>query len=157
MLAHFPLAMSSTTRAFEYPLNKSMRRMQTHVSRSQAGVQPFMRNRGPSSRRLVRIIWRSDFIRIRFCQILKFEQYQSQLTPPEPDDADALCILLLRTSAGAQMVVATVPATRDARKCVRMSSCNLAVDTKYCFAAEYLSLLLQYHVPKPSSAMAWEE
>lgn len=34
---------------------------QTHVKRNQAGVHPFMRNRGPSSLRLVRITCRIDY------------------------------------------------------------------------------------------------
>ena len=52
--------------------------------------------------------------------------------------AEALWILLLSTSAGAQIVVATVPATREERKWVRMSSARPAVERRYCFAAEYL-------------------
>ena len=75
----FAPAMSSTIRILEYPLNKFMGRVQTHVSRNQAGVQPFMRNRGPSSRRLVRMIWTSDFIHPRFCQISDFDEYQSRM------------------------------------------------------------------------------
>lgn len=37
---------------------------QTYVNRNQAGVHPFMRNRGPSSLRLVRITWRIDYCRV---------------------------------------------------------------------------------------------
>lgn len=59
------------------------------------------------------------------------------LTLLEPAAAEALWIRLLRTSAGAQIVVATVPATRDERKCVRTSSFRPA-ERRYCFAAEYL-------------------
>lgn len=62
-----------------------------------------------------------------------------RLTLPDPAAAEALWILLLSTSAGAHIVVATVPATREERKCVRTSSLRPAVETRYCFAAAYLA------------------
>lgn len=51
-----------------FPLTEVCDRLsdgQTHVNRSQAGVHPFMRNRGPSSLRLVRITWRTDYFTSR--------------------------------------------------------------------------------------------
>lgn len=87
----------------------------THVSRSQAGSQPLKRNRGPSVRRL-------------FSTIVL-------IVVPE---ADALWILLLSTSAGAHIVVATVPAVKDASVCVAMPSFCPSVPIMCLFAIEYL-------------------
>lgn len=53
----------------------------------------------------------------------------------------AFWILLLTTSAGAHAVVATVPAAREARKWVKMSSFNSSDGdaSSLLFAAEYLA------------------
>lgn len=55
----------------------------------------------------------------------------------DPPDLDADCILLLSTSAGAQMVVATVPAMSEASMCVRTSSSRLVRARIIFFAAVY--------------------
>lgn len=86
----------------------------TYVSLNQAGVQPLIRNRGPSSLRPV---------------------LRTRARPSFP----ALdCILLLRTSAGAHRVVAIVPAARDEIACVFVSSPKPLL-TRYCLAEAYLS------------------
>lgn len=55
-----------------------------------------------------------------------------------PPDLEADCIRLLRTSAGAHMVVATVPATSDASMCVLTSSWKLVFLSSRPLAAVYL-------------------
>lgn len=107
----------------------------TYVNRSHAGVQPFMRNCGPSSRRPARIICASDLkLSARSPGLLWF---RSLTAPPA-----ALWILLFNTSAGAQMVVATVPATKDDMVCVLMSSLSPMSLRKNCLAVAYLALWL---------------
>lgn len=49
----------------------------------------------------------------------------------------ALWILLFKTSAGAHAVVATVPATSDAKACVRISSFSEVCERIARFAAAY--------------------
>lgn len=96
--------MASTAFQFTTSCNFSMNtkvRMVCGVNRNQAGVHPFIRNSGPSCLRPC----------ARICARLG-------------DDADweADWRRDLRTSAGAQMVVATVPAAREASMCVFTSS-----------------------------------
>ena len=95
-------------------------RMVLGASRSQAGVQPFIRNRGPSFRNESATI----FLTLGLT----------------PFTATAFCTLLFKTSAGAQAVVATVPARREARKCVGMPSLRPreGLDNSSRLAAEYL-------------------
>lgn len=60
------------------------------------------------------------------------------LTSLTPLTDTAFCTLLFKTSAGAQTVVATVPATDDARKCVMIPSFRFTewFDSNWRFAAE---------------------
>lgn len=53
--------------------------------------------------------------------------------------AEALWIRLFNTSAGAQIVVATVPAVSEARAWVPTSSFRLNVPSRWLFANEYLA------------------
>lgn len=103
----------------------------------QAGVQPFMRKRGPSSLKLVRMIWITDY-RDHRSAWPEYVVEEILLTLPPDPAADALWILLLSTSAGAQIVVATVPAKNEARVCVRISSLRPPLARRWCFAVEYL-------------------
>ena len=95
---------------------------ETHVNRSHAGVHPFMRKRGPSSRNPVLMTWK------RPCgKLAGIRERRASLRLVELTSLPALlCIRLFSTSAGAQSVVATVPAANDARTCVAMSSLRLA-------------------------------
>jgi hypothetical protein len=61
-----------------------------------------------------------------------------RLTRLWPPMAAELCILLFNTSAGAQTVVATVPATSDANIWTDTPSESDVVDKIRDFAAEYL-------------------
>ncbi len=86
------------------------------ASRIQAGVQPLMRNMGPS------FFSDSAMILVTLGLI--------------PSTTTAFCTRLFSTSAGAHTVVATVPATNDARKWVGKPS----VAPKFkgcCLVAEY--------------------
>lgn len=114
----------------------------TYASRIQAGVQPLMRNRGPS--------FRNDSTMIlltlcQFCQLLFNHKYSGYpRTGFTPSTVTAFWILLFRTSAGAQAVVATVPASNEARKCVGIPSLRPreGFDNSWCLAAEYLGSVI---------------
>lgn len=113
---------------------------ETNVNRNQAGVQPFMRNSGPSCLRPWDRIWRRLWVRY----------FVSGATPnrtkkkggggrtEEPPAFEADWIRLLSTSAGAQMVVATVPAISEASMCVLTSSWRLVLARRRLLAAVYL-------------------
>lgn len=113
----------------------------THVSRNHAGVHPFIKNRGPS------------FVRPR-------DRTWSSEAPPA---LEAAWILLLSTSAGAQIVVATVPAISEASICVRTSSPRLVLRNRNSLAAAYLLAprqLSTHHtslsgIPKKTHGAIW--
>lgn len=56
----------------------------------------------------------------------------------EPPALEAAWMRLLSTSAGAQIVVATVPAMSEESMCVLTSSCSLVLERRRLFAAVYL-------------------
>ncbi len=95
----------------------------TYANLSQAGVQPLKRifltlyALGQFGLAIPRDIWPTGFT---------------------PSTVTAFCILLFKTSAGAQAVVATVPARREAMKCVGIPSFRPreSLDSKARFAAE---------------------
>lgn len=90
----------------------------TYASLNHAGVHPFIRNPGPSF----------------FMDCIKISKNPLLFAPVV--DA-ALCILLFITSAGAQTVVATVPAANDAVMCTGTPSLrsNQDVERRRLFAA----------------------
>jgi hypothetical protein len=61
-----------------------------------------------------------------------------QLTWQCPLVAKEFCMVLFNTSAGAQTVVATVPARNDARKWAGIPSGRNSADKIWALAAEYL-------------------
>lgn len=108
----------------------------TYANLSQAGVHPRMRNCGPSFRN------ESTIILPTLCTICQLSSgiTGKLLTGLTPSTVTAFWTLLFRTSAGAQAVVATVPASSEARKWTGIPSLRPrdGLESICCLAAEYL-------------------
>lgn len=111
-------------------------RQPTYVNLNHAGVHPRKRNWGPSSRSPARRTCNRpcNHFNVNTCSSLPTRYVQQNVTSFPALD----CKRLLRTSAGAQRVVAMVPAARDAAAWVLVSSFWPAEVMRYCFAAAYL-------------------
>lgn len=81
----------------------------TYASRSHAGVHPFIKNPGPSVLSEFVTIFTSPYAMSAFCRGTRTTH-----TGEFPRADATLCNRLFNTSAGAQTVVATVPAINDA-------------------------------------------
>jgi len=107
----------------------------TYANLSQAGVQPLKRKRGPSVRNDSEMTLLTLYTLGQFSLAIPGDICLTGFTP---STVTAFCILLFKTSAGAQAVVATVPARREAMKCVGIPSFRPreSLDSKARFAAE---------------------
>ena len=91
----------------------------TYANLSQAGVQPLKRKRGPSVHKDSEMIFLTLYALGQFGLAIPRDIWPTGFTP---STVTAFCIRLFKTSAGAQAVVATVPARREARKWVGIPS-----------------------------------
>lgn len=110
--------------------------MWSYASLNHAGVQPFIKNPGPSVFSAFPIICIAPY------QVNLYSTGWRDIkhTCDFPFTAAALCSLLFTTSAGAHTVVATVPAAREAIMWIGKPSFRLSagVDNNLFFAAAYL-------------------